>query len=661
MTLSLAACADDICNDIRGSEGGDISFSMGVAPITRATTGATAADLLGGAFYVYGIKNEGAVVQDGSNVVFQNYKVAYTDGSANTSTTNRSGWEYVGQSLSDTEAQHLLPNICTTPQTVKYWDANASSYTYYAFAVGNDDLKSGKVTVTKTTSNNYNVYLNGYTMAVTADADPSAYYIANRLPVSQSDISSSATINGSNVTLSFRNAMAKVRVGMYETIPGYSVTIDAFRVADRSAPVFGQMTTEVTDKFAANLQGDKPGKAGTVTVVYNDQNSGEENTPEVLFDPEDSSKENVLYLGENLKGGTILGSSAITAVYDSDDKTFTAVYPMENNLSNLKLKVDFTLTSTVGETIRVTDATAEIPSAYLRWRPGCAYTYIFKISDQTNGMVGSLTGLHPITLDAVVVEDAESKELISTVTPDDNNIVTIGFDPETKMVTAGLDEYSVGNIVYASFIISGSLATPSNTNTHLYMVTTDDPDNYPVTEGAVAGYIDDYLADNTLVDQHVTVYKTDVADDDFVSAVPLGNGTDDTQSLPALKWTAARGVYAVEYATENNKIYKIVKIDGADGETEGLLALSTEAVTNMGATIIPTLTVDGVTPLNTEVNYSLDYSGDYGSAVPTTVTVVNNGTADAAVSVPAGTTPGTYTVIATYGRRTYRAAFTVSQ
>ncbi len=660
VALGLTACVnDEYEGGTAAGGGGNISFNNSVAPFTRAgKTGAEAANLLGKKFYVYGIKNESTTGTDDGNVVFRNYKVEYDGGTAGTSASNSSGWEYAGKSLTANEAQNLLPNVGTGPQTVKYWDEKASSYTYYAFAVANSDLEDGKVKVTKTTGHGHNLYLNGYTMAVTADADPSQIYVSCRQHIGATAIQTPAAANtyGGNVTFSFRNAMAKVRVGMYETIPGYSVTIDAFRIDDHAAPVFGQMTTPVTDRFAANLQGNKPGsKAGTLTVVYHDNNTADENVPEVTFDAEDSSKDNVLYLGTNLKATTGLKSSASGAVYDTEGGAFTSVYPMEGNLNNLKLKVDFTLSSKTGETIKVTDATAEIPAVHLRWRPGYAYTYIFKISDQTNATIGRLTGLHPITLDAVAVEDTEGKELISTITEDNNNIVTIGYDPATKTVTTGLDDYSTGNTVYASFIIDNALAVPSSSNVHLYTVTTDDPDNYPITESAVNDYISSYLSDASLVDQHVTVYKVDVADDDYVTEVPMGNGTDEMQALNAVKWTAARNIYAVEYASATKKIYKIVKIDGYDGKTEGSLALSTNAVTNLGATITPTLAMDGVVQPNDKVTYTL------GAATPPTVTVVNNGSADVAVSVPAGTTPGTYTVIATCNRRTYRATFTVSQ
>lgn len=87
--------------------------------------------------------------------------------------------------------------------------------------------------------------------------------------------------------------------------------------------------------------------------------------------------------------------------------------------SELNLKVDYTLLSRDGngEEIKVIGATATVPATFAKWQPNNSYTYIFKISDNTNGAVGSIIGLRPITLDAVVNTDADGRqETVTTVT-----------------------------------------------------------------------------------------------------------------------------------------------------------------------------------------------------------------------------------------------------
>ncbi len=669
MALCLTACVDDEYSGDDTTLGeGTVSFGNTVAPFTRAgKTGKEAADALGGKFYVYGIKNETTVgpgILTSDNLVFQNYKVTYTDGSANSSTSNSTGWEYVGNTLTTGEAANM-DNSGAATQTIKYWDYNASSYTFYAFAVANDDLEKGNIKVSKVTNYALDAYRNGYNVEVTADADPTKLYLSKRVEITASTNKDKTQVNeyGGRVNMEFRNAMAKVRVGMYETIPGYTLTIDAFRIADNASPAFGDMTTAKTDGFAANLPYVKKGTAGTMSVIYKDKNTTEVNVPAVIFN---AAHDNVLALGSNLCQGKQLGDKATGVVYDQSGGDYTCVYPMEGNGNNMKLKVDFTLHSTVGETIEVKNATAEVPAAYLKWRPGYAYTYIFKISDQTNATIGSLTGLYPITFDAVAISDGTGQEEEISTMGENVNIVTMGYDPATKMITVGQDDYNAGNTVYASFIYSNSLEAPSSSNTKLYIVTTDDSDTYPINETNVSGYLTAYASDNTLVDQPVTVYEQTIPAEAFVSEVPVGDGTASMRTLTAVSWTAAKHVYAVEYTNmAGQKIYKIVHVDGYSGRTVGTLSLSNDDITNMGAAVTPTLTVDGFTPSNADVTYSLDYSGTYGQAVPSTVTVENNGTTGVKVNIPEGTAPTTggkkYTVIATYNRRTYKATFSVSQ
>lgn len=651
--LSLTACVDESYdggkNDT-GGVGGGISFNNLVAPYTRATkTGKEAADALGGKFYVYGIKNEtttGAGKLTADNLVFKNYVVKYTDGSANTTTSNSAGWEYVGNSLTTNEQTNLTDNIGADAQTIKYWDTQATDYTFYALAFANNDLENGNIKVEKINDQVNQPQRNGYKLTVNADADPTQLYVANRTNITSADY-------GKNVTFTFHNAMAKVRVGMYETIPGYSLTIDAFRVAnDQAAPTFAQMETEETSNFAANLQNAQKGTAGNVGIIYHDLDDAHANEPMVVFY---TDKDNVLTLGDNLKATTELGTDASKVVYDKSDKSYTAVYPMEKNVNNLKLKVDFTLKAATGESITVKNATAEVPASFLQWKPGYAYTYIFKISDQTNATIGSLTGLYPITFDALTIVDGTGKEEEISTVGTDANIVTMGYDADTKLMTTGADDYNEGNIVYASVISNKTLVAPTSSNTKLYIATTSDAENYPITEANVSAYLTAFAADNTLVDQPVTVYEQSLATDDFVNTVPEGDGTDDTRSLSAVKWTAGKHVYAVEYNNGTNKYYKIVKIGGYNGRSSGTLTLSPAVIENQGGTISPSLTVDGITASNADVTYAL------GSDVPSGVTITGNKTENITITVPSQTAAGTYTITATYNRRTYTTTFTVNQ
>ena len=138
--------------------------------------------------------------------------------------------------------------------------------------------------------------------------------------------------------------------------------------------------------------------------------------------------------GEKTAGKVFLGRTSNTATYagEAEGNYYTQYLPNESG-TNLNLRVDYTLESIdgSGETIVVKGATAQVPSIYTQWKAGYAYTYLFKISDKTNGHTGVYdptkpddttvnsdpAGLYPITFDAVVVNDEEdaTQETITTV------------------------------------------------------------------------------------------------------------------------------------------------------------------------------------------------------------------------------------------------------
>ena len=68
------------------------------------------------------------------------------------------------------------------------------------------------------------------------------------------------------------------------------------------------------------------------------------------------------------------------------------------------------------EIIKVYGATAQIPAESAAWKPGYAYTYIFKITKDTNGSTDPEhiypEGLFPITFDAVVVDEVTDNEIV---------------------------------------------------------------------------------------------------------------------------------------------------------------------------------------------------------------------------------------------------------
>ena len=542
---------------------------MKTAPVTRADKqGSAAATDLSNQFIVYAEKAETAdgAAPAAGKLVFQNYKVAYTANSAYTTTSNTKNWEYVGQAWTSDEQSHITTST-TDAQTIKYWDWGAGTYTFTAVSALPSDISSGNVSITKTTAATTGnlVYDKGYSVALTASADLDKLFFSERKVITSTNNTDRDATNayGGNVTLRFHNMASKVRVAMYENIPGYSVTINKFSVDNDggATPAFTNMADDVTANFAANFQNCAKGTAGTLTVTYH--NSGDvENHPKVSFS---GTATDVLALGTQLKAGVTIGTSVTAATYDradgddaGTDPDYTSVFPKENNEQNLKLKVSYTLEAPVtGEKITVTNATAEVPAEYLKWKPGYAYTYIFKISDNTNGSTGTPgtnpAGLYPITFDAVEMVDADGlAEYITTVS--EPSITTFGVNSSAGKYVTGGSEYAAGSDIYATIMDASAVADFTlGTDVNLYLVTTTDATNFPITEAAVAESLAEIGGSKkiTCTNENANASSKFTAVPAEVTTVPGEDGVDIT-GTHALKLTGAAATtattaYAIEY------------------------------------------------------------------------------------------------------------------
>lgn len=571
----LASCSSDDFvgespNGVNGQIDGAISFNLNTPAVTRAadkTDGAAASDL-SNRFIVWGEKNEagdGTAAGD-ANLVFKNYKVEYTNNTAYTTTSNTKNWEYVGL----TPYTQVTPNLTAT-QTIKYWDYAATKYTFTAVSALDADITSGKVVIGKNTSGTSSDFNKGYDIEVKTGASLDNIFVADRNVIDQGTGKDRTATNayGGNVTMRFRNFMSKIRFGIYETIPGYKVKITkVYYNSTNSTTNFG-----VDGKFLT--VGDGSSTHTKFTVTYeNPSNKAivdvkSETTPVSSTYFETAPVAEVT--GEGAKPGitvpilsaTEIGTTPTTATFDKTEtvsspastKTgvYTSVLPFTSNNVNIKLKIDFQLISgDTGETINITEKTAEIPAAYCQWKSNYAYSYLFKITDND---------LYPITFDAVeVVDDNGEAEYITTVS--EPSITTFGV--KGSKYSTGKDDYEDGTDIYVTFVKDNTVQTPSLTAAdnqkanyvQVYYVTTSDATNFPITEASVA----ERLAETTsgtakltctnITTSTSTDYFADGTKPEVVSEVPAEDGT--TKTIDAVKLDNVKGkagAYAIEFIT----------------------------------------------------------------------------------------------------------------
>lgn len=498
-----------------------IVFGTGVKAVTRADkTGSDAATLLNNNFVVEGFKWNGN--DDTKEVVFDHYNVNWSDNTANTTTSNTANWEYVGQ----TKHQYGPAG----DQTIKYWDYAKSQYDFIAWSAGlataiyTGTPTNGQVLISEINPNTMNgtdANNNGkidenegaYTIKGNA-ADLAKVYIADLVTIYRGDATNHAAGNyGKEVDIKFRSLSSKVRIGLYEIVPGYSVKDVVFytdastkdtptspatwgnaHLYTTSTDVFNGAGTYIvyypttgadkapggnnasTDYNKAHLQFEADANAGTSTVMGFGALKGSL-AVEQLAAAEKAEATGNLYLGRSSNTAIYAGTLA--------NNYYTVVIPNESG-ATLNLKVDYTLVSTDGdgETINVTGATAQVPAEYAQWKSGYAYTYLFKISQNGNGYTDpSLgpSGLFPITFDAVVV-DSEADGIQETITTVAEPSITTYS--KGKIVTEN-NEYVSGNKIYVVVEDDGSVATLSATNAKLYTVTlTDGDDSDGITTAA---------------------------------------------------------------------------------------------------------------------------------------------------------------------------------
>lgn len=586
--LALASCSSD---DFLGENSGNgqnaansvINFGGGTTKTTRATSNSTykIENLRKNGFWVYGTKHSATEDKTANNdqAVYTNYLLAYKEGTANKTQSNTAGWEYVGIDNS-LYREHVTPKV-DEAQTIKYWDYSAVAYTFYAATANPDDVKDGKVIIKKTLEDadaEGTVYTKGYEVTLKDGANWDQLYFADRKVINKSKDAEHAKhdVYGGEVNFTFRNALTKVRVAMYEIVPGYSVSIDKFYYTKDGEST---QTTVATDKFTADAN-NTPLETSTEgvkykVVYYNDKDAdGQlENQPKMLPNATgEGAQKKVFKIGDgktligsadDTKSGTELSTIITEPTYDTKDGKYTLFMPQADNNKTLNLKLDYTLTSLDGskEQIHVKGATATIHAKYLCWRPNYAYTYIFKISDNTNGSTGGdddPAGLYPITFDAsVVVTENGNAEFISAM--GESTITT--FAVKDGKYQHGNAEYVNNSDLYATVVDKNkATVTLSATNTKVYKLTDAAAADTKLSEALVANWIANNKTDN----------YTEVGTDkySFEGTVPSEDGqTISLGTAKALKVPSIEaGKYVIEYTGATawtgayTKIYKIVTV-----------------------------------------------------------------------------------------------------
>ena len=546
--LALASCSsDDFLGDTPGSTptsaNSAINFGGDAGKITRATSNeGNTQQMLDGQFLVYGVKKT-------NDEIFHNVFVNYSvwDVEANNTTSNTNGWEYVG--TKDAANLGIGKITLTKDQTIKYWDYSASVYHF----VAGSPIDAFKYTISPDLTTGTDIEsatVTGLAGHIEANNTETALktnpvYIAAPVKIAKDDYQKP-------VKFTFIRQQSMVRVGIYETIPGYSITdikFYAYNTDDNTLKVStgnNVILTSATDGYfvgGSNLTG---------TITYDWTTT----TPSYTYKYEDTNleKSKNWYAGKLSILATTSSEPTVATLYGTDKDMSTTGYftvlptPSETKASPILIKCDYTLTDfNSGETIKVTGATAAIPAAYSKWEPNTRYTYLFKISDKTNGTTGDPNnpddpaGLYPITFNAVVTEMADKTQ-----------------GTTTTVATPSITTYQEGSVVdntikYVANKKIDVTVTESTSGTKQNLSTT----------GSAVGHIAVYKFTDPITEAEVQVKGTTGVG---VTEVTNGSVADNVYTFTP----EGEGYYAIQYLTTaavGNKpaayTYKVVYVAAA--------------------------------------------------------------------------------------------------
>lgn len=546
-----------------------IGFGGGTGSMSRTTSNTgTTEEMLDKQFKVYGWKT---VKGDPSTqLVFNNYWVWYSETATPSNpdaalSASKKSWEYVGNSgtqmpFKDTDGSNkTLGNT----QTIKYWDYSATDYrfvagspiTSFTFNTGTEEGADQYAIATATVTGLGGHIDPNHTDGSTTKIDPAPVYLAKPVVIKKDYYKQP-------VEFKFVRLQTKVRVGIYETIPGYNITsISFYKQKEDGSSLEPETTSQnnvILTSTGKNFYGGE-NVTGKVTYDWDDTNNN--SNPSFTYSYSTGLPTAYNWYGGKFENGIPAKSSNhsdFAELYGSDGDMSTTGYftviPNHNNQA-IVIKCDYTLTSNDGsnETINVKGATAAIPAAYCKWEPNKMYTYIFKISQETNGTTGTPDtddpGLFPITFDAAVIAETEAQQGTETII----NAPSITTYQDGSVTANGI-EYKTGTAIDITVMQDGSLK-PLNISNN--------------TVGCVKVYKLGTTDAKTEADLTVTapIVPTDTNID-----VALGQLNDSGANTKASFYPSDAGWYAIQYcitpadnstrpATLAVYKYKVIKVE----------------------------------------------------------------------------------------------------
>ncbi|MDY5086758.1 MAG: hypothetical protein SPE72_02530 [Alloprevotella sp.] len=470
-------------------------------------------------------------------------------------------------------------------QYLRYWDKSAPTTNFYAYVPYlNATAARGTVSYVDGTAqggaSNTDTYVMTFPFGTIKHGydDEQAYeYMYASTQVAEPNY-------GHDVQLQFKRLNAKVNIKFWEDIPGYSVhMIDLGNVASHDWTISAVPSIK---EAGQGTYGYKLGKIYTengVKIKFNTDatvNKIKQYEGATTDAPLEFKTPTAATIGESRIEATLSPTTYFAipkyntgAVLSNTAANINDNGTLEQKLAKtgLTFHVSYELISTTGEKITVKDATVHVPYNYCEWKENTRYTYIFKITQNSNGTTGSgtpdptnpevptETALYPIVFDNCTVEEWKDNESEWEITDGTSNtwydvkLSTYSFDNtgETK-ITVTVDRTSQNPSSPTETIkpAAGALAVTAPDGTTATFTIANDP----VTNDAIIT-----VPPRAATGKYTVTYRVQ-GDQDVNPSHPatytenfyVGSVCDVQTNLPAVATNAEEAFTYLQIKTETN-------------------------------------------------------------------------------------------------------------
>ena len=424
--LAISCANEDIITntgDVGSGKHQVMCFSSSLRNITRARM--PLQDIERYNFGIFGYKST-----DADHPVINNYLVGYNDdthkrgyymtldkqttlGDKAENVDGQSYWSYEKLGYLDytysgddgyikASEKSLMSNIDN--QYLRYWDYAAPTTTFYAYS----PYINGSGTATYDNSTKV--------MTIPANSLKDGYDLTGTYEYMWAAATVAKVDYAKDVKLSFKRLNAKVNIKFWEDIEGYSI-----QIIDLNEGTYSGV------QAAAAIYSGSAYSAGEYysTTGYQIDFSSSVASPDIT-QTLGTTVNNTRPLVFKVPAETAIGTDKASA--SASPTTYFAL--PKNNTTGFTFHVSYELTSTTGEKIIVKNATVFVPSDKCNWKANNAYTYVFRITKNSNGStdpdddssidptdpnVGSEKALYPIVFDGANVEDWNPDESDHTI------------------------------------------------------------------------------------------------------------------------------------------------------------------------------------------------------------------------------------------------------